>query len=205
MFKENYDYWPEKKGRKSRREENLKKNEGEMFDSPYGEQDYNIPGHEDKERLKCKNSFIKPEDVIDESAEQAIYEQAETDFGKKKVKETQNYDAEKEFISQAVKILDPKEFRRLFEFLESLDKEEHREYIGHSDDIGFIEPTKSLPRDITDLIRKVNNQRRVIEATEFDKKGSPGKTIKVPADSVRFKVKETGAKIEIERAKKQVA
>lgn len=188
-------------GDESKKPENLKKEEGEMFGNPYGENAYNLPGHEDEERLRDKgikyekysSQFVPNEDVADKSAVGAIYRQAEKGLKNKKIEEA--HDHEEEFMRKARKVLDDKEYEHLSSFFKELDEKDIRkDYIGYSNERGtFVPPPRRTPRDITDLIKRVNEQRRIIKSAE-NKYDDEGKLIgieekEVPADQVRFKTK----------------
>jgi len=185
-------------GDEIKKSQNLKKEEGKMFGNPYGENDYNIPGHEDDERLKQKSDYIDPNDpnaVADINAENAIYKQA--DSKEKELEEI--YDHEDEFKRQAKKILNANEFEYLSSFLKQLEDEKIRkDYIGYKNERGtFIPASKWTPREITNLIKRVNKQPLIIETAKYKDKyddennfvKTETETKKIPADQVRFKVK----------------
>jgi hypothetical protein len=193
----------------------------------YGENAYNLPGYEDeipegenKNRLKDLSSgrYVPIEDVADKDAEEAIYEQA----GKIEDKE-EFYDSESEFMKKAINILEADEFAKLFSFLRELDDSDTRKYyLGAEDEKGdFVPPVKKIPKEITELIKKVNTtksnkagkeakkQRSYIKSAEF-KHNSKGEVISAKeestaADKVRFKIKEAKKKIVSKKANKEAA
>jgi len=192
-------------GDESQKPKNLRKEEGKMFGNPYGENAYNLPGHKDEERLKGKDrgglyqDFVPIQDVVDKDAENAIYEQADAT---KELEE--EYDNETEFMRKALKILDPREFKRLFSFFKKLDDTDTRkDYIGTKDEHGtFVPPISRTPTDITDLIKKVNTS---YESDKLDEKGH--KIIKTQrrfAHSAEYEYDDNGELIGVEKKKTPV-
>ncbi len=185
----------------------LKPSEGEMFGNPYGENDYNVPGHEDEYLNKNDYSgktfstkkFETAEDVVDEGAESGIYKQFEgedlspEESADREAQLKDLYDDETEFMRKAINKLDAVEFNTLFSFLKSIDENGERQYyIGSRDDKGdFISPIKSFPRDICDLIKKVNGQEAMIHSLEhvYDEDGEylGSNQESVKASSIKFK------------------
>ena len=183
----------------SKKEESLKKGEGKMFGNPYGENNYNIPDHEDDERLRSgshsslyEKAFVPIEDAADESG-LGDFENQDLTPGLKAETED-DYDPEVDFKNRARKRLDRTEYNTLFSFLDSIEKNGTRpDYVGSKDEHGeFIPPSRSMPRDITNLIKKVNdNGNKMVESLEnvYDDDGNLVDEIqtKVSADSIKFK------------------
>lgn len=189
------------------KEGNLKQNEGEMFGNPYGENDYNVPGHEDDYLYKNDHGgksfntkkFEAAEDVVDEEAEGRVYKQFEgeelslEESADREAQLKDLYDDESEFMRKAINKLDAVEFKTLFSFLKSIDENGERQYyIGSQDSNGdFVDPVKSFPKDISNLIKKVNDQEAMIHSLEhvYDEDGEylGSNQESVKASSVKFK------------------
>ncbi|MFA4942151.1 MAG: hypothetical protein WC564_00755 [Patescibacteria group bacterium] len=178
------------------RDDNLSQTEGMDV---FGENNYNIPGHEDDERLSDKTQgyglnekFVPIEDVVDKDAEAKIYDQfgpedpknlSAEELADAKFVANLSYDAENEFLAQAVKKLDVTEFNRLFNFLEAYRQKNADSQDGKSFN-------RSMPKDIANLIRKVNDRKPMVEfsGNKYDSNGelvdsNPGK---VSASSIKF-------------------
>jgi len=180
-------------------EQNLKKGEGKMFGNPYGEHDYNVRGHEDDERFRndshsslYEHAFVPIEDVADDSG-LGDFENQDLTPGLK-AEAGDNYNPEADFKNRARKRLDKTEYNTLFSFFGSIEKNGTRQdYVGNKDEHGvFIPPSRSMPRDITNLIKKVNdNGNKMVESLEnvYDDDGNLVDEIqtKVPTDSIKFK------------------
>lgn len=144
-------------------------------ENPYGDTEII---DDEKERLNRNDPmkrYVPIENVADNEAEEAVYANADEAFrSQKDLAET--YDPEIDFARRALKVLDATEFNTLFSFLKKIDEGDMRkDYLGYKDDEGeFIPPARQIPRDITNLIKKVNSFDRpqYMESAEFDENGN---------------------------------
>jgi len=200
---------------KSKKEENLKKEEGEMFGNPYSGNDYNVPGHEDEYLLANERrgaefntkKFVPieeaPESSLAGSAEDDD-EDVDPDFenrdlspGARLEAKERAYDPEADFKNRARKKLDKTEYNALFSFFDSIEKNGTRQdYVGGKDERGiFVPPARSMPRDIINLIKKVNSGGvKMVGSLEnvYNEAGNlvDEKLKEVPTDSIKFKAPE---------------
>ncbi len=190
--------------------EGLKKEEGEMFGNPYGENDYNVPGHEDDERLENKSQvskfngktytkkFVPIEEVenkIGSSEDSESFEDQDLSSRAEAARVKNSYDSETEFMREAIKKLDAAEFKTLFSFFKKMEEGEGEEDNSRESYLGseFRLPAKSIPRNITELIKKVNGGGDGMIKSLKDEYNEAGEKIgseerSVPADSIKVNI-----------------
>jgi len=179
----------------SKKEENLNKEEGKRFGNPYGENNYNLPGHEDEERLRGdshsslhEKAFVPIEDVADESG-LGDFENQDLSFGPKSKAENSHEHEKDDFRKRAKNKLDKTEYNALFSFIDSAVKSgTWKDYMSGKDEA----PARSMPRDIAYLIKKVNDDgNKMVESLEntYNDNGyvTDERIDRVPVNSIKFK------------------